>query len=213
MKSFAIPKRCDAELALEGAAHLIGTGNPRSYAITLRGKSRLSPALPSTVSPDQIGIKRRLHFAGRTPCRAVECVDLFLDRAAGLGHRRPFNPLRRYRRALLGRIRRNQARMDAKSFDADKILLNAAAYRRIEQHAWHITVPERRCRLLEKVQRSSTPLQAKPAEPRTGEVQMHRLTQPAPLEISKRKSTISIRIIGSVPIQGRSISDRCTRPA
>ena len=121
------------------ALHISSAGNPQSYAITLRGKSRLSPALPSRVSPDQIGIKRRLHFAGRTPCRAVECVDLLLDRAAGLGHRRPFNPLRRYRRALLGRIRRNQARMDGKSFNADKILLNAAAYRRTEQLAWHIT--------------------------------------------------------------------------
>jgi hypothetical protein len=54
----------------------------------------------------------------------------------------PVDRLRPFRRALLVRIRLDQARIDGKAFAADTTLFDATSYRHLEQFAQQIAIPE-----------------------------------------------------------------------
>ena len=121
----------------------------------------------------------RLHLARRTPGGIVERVEILLHRATGLGHRLPVDRLRPFRRALLVGVGPDQAGIDREAFAADQPFLDAAAHRRLEQLAQQVAVAEAAVPVLREGRMvRNIALQAEPAEPAIGEVQMHLLAQP-----------------------------------
>ena len=122
----------------------------------------------------------RRDLAGGAPSGLIERIEILAHRPAGPGKIVPVDGLRSFRRALLVRIGPDQAGINREALASDEPFVDAALDGGLEQLAQEIAVPEAAVPVLrERRVVWDRSLQAEPAEPAIGEVEVDLVAEPA----------------------------------
>jgi hypothetical protein len=121
--------------------------------------------------------KLRYRLAGYTPGSLIQGIEIFPDASACPGDGLPVDIIRPGGRALFVGIGSNQAGIDSEGRPINQPFCHAASDNGLEQLAQQIAIAEAAMPILEerRVVRHLA-IEAEPAEPAVGEVQVHLLT-------------------------------------